>query len=629
MVSLKDRITNVNTVYYYSVDVDELQSAIAELQEVLDNPILSANNRNGAESLLMRLVTKTYAVAYFRKFRDSVYVKLEQFVAENLPIAAERNYTLSARVMTETKALLLTVKRYVDIRDEMTVLSKSETLLTESNLISKADEIIGEIKAAPLVNPFGEEIRFIDIAARLTEYFGQWKDEIMDSYGIALEHSVKVRALDYYKYDYYPVPDYEEGGRAKAVIIDTPFADEARLYAAHLAPDGEKVYEFDANEFGTSESGIARVFNYLNYKKCGTLITNAEMLGEDNLKALLSAVMYAGKNGVTVFVVDTEGGRLYDSALCAAAADENLSALDVSNEYVTMPSFYDVVAEIKSLRLCDSEDEIRAKLQEMPFIGFMGLNEITRPEYRSSWYTHGKKLSAGKAASAKKYLNKLKSAMLFIDDGWGEFSPGVTAIDEVGEFNYDDLKDLDIANVRRIVESNATVFGKCGMAVRYCTTGTGDMTDWDRLSREEMSERVTLATRLVFGILRVPITPVVEVLDELENDTAGGLCCDGGKLIQYKYKECKDIAWMRDAIVHESFHALQAKLTGGNWSPWYYDNMGITFGRVQRWKDTRQIYNSNTKSDVYKVHMYEADARAFEIDCRRGLDYYWNTIDLN
>ena len=630
MISLKDRITAVNTVYYYSLDVDELSSSIAELEEILDNPVLNAANKNSAESLHMRLVTKLYAVAYFRKFRPSVYTKLEQFIEENLPIAVERKYTLSERVMSDARALIALVKHFVDVKDEMSALSKSQTLLTGgTDFIGRADGIIREIKSVPFFNPFGEEIQFVDIVARLSEYFEEWKDELMDSYGIALERSVKARRLDYSKYDYYPVPDYDEGGRARAVILNTPFIDEARLFAAHLVPDGEQISEFDANEFGGSTEGIERVFTYINYKKCATLITNAEMLGEDNLKLLLRHVMNAGKNNVHVFVIDTDGGRLYDLALVVAAEDQNLRALDISSSYITMPTFIDVVAEIKALKLCENDGEIRYLLQEMPFLGFMGLNEISQPEYRNSWATHGRKISAGKAAVAKRYLNKLRSAMLFIDDGWGDFSVGTTVIDDGGEFNYDDIKDIDIENVRKIVESNASIAAKCGMITRYCTTGTGDTSVWEKITREEMSERLTLATRMVFRFLRVPLNPEVEVVDEFDNDTAGGQCCDGGKLIQYKYDCCKSVSWTRDCVVHESFHALQAKLTAGNWTQWYYDNMGITYGCVQEWARTRKIYNHNTKSDVYQVHMYESGARSFEIDCQRGCDYYWNTIDFN
>ncbi|MDE6293570.1 MAG: hypothetical protein K2L88_02975, partial [Clostridiales bacterium] len=515
MVSLKDKITAVNTVYYYSLDIDELQTALNDLEEVLSSPVLSAQNKDLGEALRMRVLCKIYALAYFVRFRDSIIDKMDECIAENMPVANDRGYNKSARVMTETQNLLKLVKHFCDTKDELSALSKSDKILTsESGFLSVVDTLVKEVECLPLESPFGEEVEFIDVKARLCEYFGDFKSEVYSAYGAALEHSVGCKNLDYNKYDYFPVPDYEEGGRAKAVILCTPFADEARLYAANAIEKDELLTEFDANEFAVSDDCISRVFAYIDYKKCAALITHAEMIGEDNLKSLLRRVMCAGKRGANIFVIDTEGGRLYDTAMIVAANDENLSALDISRAYITMPSFADVVDELKTIKLAQSDIECREKLKEMPFLGFMGLNEIIRPEYQSSWAAHGKKISAGHTAVAKRYLAKIKASMLFIDDGWGDFSSGTaTVTDSVGEFDYDDIGNLDLANIRRIVESEATIFGKCGMIARYCTTGVGDMVGWDKLSRDELLERVTLATRLVFRVLRVPIVPIVEVLD--------------------------------------------------------------------------------------------------------------------
>ena len=174
-----------------------------------------------------------------------------------------------------------------------------------------------------------------------------------------------------------------------------------------------------------------------------------------------------------------------------------------------------------------------------------------------------------------------------------------------------------------------SVFAKCGVIVRYCLTGAGDVSAWRDIEREDMFRRVELAVKAVYRILGVPLNPVVEILDELDNDTAGGLCCDGGKRILFKYSCCLGISWMLDAILHECFHALQAHLKSGHYAQWYYDNMGITYGRVSEWIETRkQAFDHNTQSNMYKVHMYEADARAFEADCRRARDEYWSAVDF-
>lgn len=630
MLSLKDRINNVNTVYYYSLDVDELQTALNELEDVLSDRVLSAQNKDSGEALRMRILCKIYALAYFMRFRDSIIEKLDACVAENMPVATERGYNKSAQVMTETQNLLKLVKQFLITKDELSAFGKSDRLLSGmSGLLTSVDTLIAQVECLPLKSPFGDDVVFIDIKARLAEHFADWKSEFYEAYAKALERSVKCKKIDYTNYDYFPVPDYEEGGKkVNAVILNTPFADEARLYAAHVVPKCEPLIEFDANEFANSEEGVSRVFAYLDYKKCATLITNTEMISDAVIDSFLRRVMLAGKNGVSVFVVDTDGGKMYDRALAVASADEDLRVLDISCSYITMPPFKDVVDELVSIKLAQSEAECREKLKEMPFLGFMGLNEIVSPEYQSSWEKHGKKISSSNAAAARRYLSKLRSSTLFIDYGWGDFSSGLGVTDDVGEFDYDDIGGLDAENIRRIVESSATIFGKCGMIVRYCTTGAGDVTVLERLSREELTARIALATKLVFRILRVPIDPEVEVLDELSNKGAGGLCCLQGKLIQYKYSSCRRLSWLVDLIVHESFHALQHKLKGGNWTPWYYDNMGITKGRTIHWGESIKIYDSDTNSPMYKVHMFERDAYAFSIDCQEALDYYWNTVDL-
>ena len=73
---------------------------------------------------------------------------------------------------------------------------------------------------------------------------------------------------------------------------------------------------------------------------------------------------------------------------------------------------------------------------------------------------------------------------------------------------------------------------------------------------------------------------------------------------------------------------MQAKLRKGGWSQWYYDNFGITRGRVERWAFTNNIYDGNVNSDLYKVHIIEADAKAFEIDCDAARNAAWNTIEF-
>lgn len=631
MINFKQVITNANTEYIYSTDITALDGALASMEELLLAPALNDNNRANAEALSMRLACKIFALKALQPdFTPSVADKLNAYVEQNLPIAKQKGYNKSAAAMENTLKFVTLFSRYIALKNEISAQAASENVLALNGkkIIQNATELIDGLLNDGVASPLEEGVVFPSLSGEIAEGMQSWKAGLCGAYAKALERSVSAKQLTMRNCDYFPTPECDEGGKANALILNTPFVDEARLYAANAVPRDMEVYEFNMNVAGGSRESIDKIFCYAEYKKCAVFISNVDMMPDDNRTYLLRAAMLAGKSGTRVFIVDVQGGVLYDDGMTAAVQFDELSALDISESYITMPSFDATADELVALKMAD-DTTARAALREMPFLGFSGLNEIVRPEHHSNWMTRGGKISAGKAQAAQKYLARIKSAMLFIDDGWGEFRGGGQNVTGAGEFDYDGIPAIDVNNIKKIVESNATVFGKCGMIARYCTTGTDDYSVWGKFDREQMQTRAALAVKLLYRVLGVSTDPIVEIVDEPENDTAGGLCYDGGKRIVFKYSCCQDAAWMRDAIVHECFHALQARLIGGHWAPWYYEHMGITYGRSCKWRETReQAYDSNTRSKIYKVHIYEADAYAFEIDCRRGQDEYWNGIDF-
>ncbi|MDE5562582.1 MAG: hypothetical protein K2J01_03440 [Clostridiales bacterium] len=631
MKSFKQVITDANTEYIYSTDITALDGALAAIEELLQNPALNDSNRANAEALGMRLACKIFGLKALQPdFSLSLVDKLNAYVEQNLPIAKEKGYNKSAAAMENTLRFVTLFSKYVAAKNEISAQASSEHTLAcnGKKIIQNATELIDELMSAGVTSPFEDGVVFPTLSDEIADSMQSWKAGLCGAYAKALERSVAAKPLNLRDCDYFPTPECDEGGKANALILNTPFVDEARLYAANAVPRDTEIYEFGMNADGGSRENIDKIFCYAEYKKCAVFIAGVDMMPDDNRTYLLRAAMLAGKAGTRVFISDVQGGALYDDGMTAAVQYDELSALDISESYITMPSFDAAADELVALKMADGTTA-RAALRDMPFLGFAGLNEIVRPEHHSNWMTRGKKISMGNADVAKKYLARIKDSMLFIDDGWGDFRGGGQNASNAGEFDYDGIPAIDIDNVKRIAESNATVFGKCGMIARYCTTGTDDYSVWSRLDRAEMQSRAAFAVRLVYRVLGVPIDPLVEIVDEAENSTAGGLCYDGGKRVVFKYSSAQDVAWMRDAIVHESFHALQARLMSGHWAPWYYDNMGITYGRACKWRETREkAYNHNTRSDIYKVHIYEADAYAFEIDCRRGLEEYWNGIDF-
>ncbi|MDE7106721.1 MAG: hypothetical protein K2O39_00175, partial [Clostridiales bacterium] len=526
MINFKQVITNANTEYIYSTDITTLDSALAGIEELLTLPALNENNRANAEALSMRLACKIFALKCLSPdFTPSVADKLNVYIEQNMPIAKQKGYNKSAAAMENTLKFVTLFSRYVAAKKEISAQASSEQTLALNGkkIIQNATELIDGILNGGVASPFEDGVVFPALSGEIADGMQSWKAGLCGAYAKALERSVAAKQLNLRDRDYFPTPECDEGGKANALILNTPFVDEARLYAANAIPRDMEIYEFNMNVAGGSRESIDKIFCYAEYKKCAVFISNVDMLPDDNRTYLLRAAMTAGKAGISVFISDVQGGALYDDGMTAAVQFDELSALDISESYITMPSFDATAYELVSLKIAD-DATVRAALRDMPFLGFSGLNEIVRPEYNNSWMTRGKKISAGNTDAAKKYLARIKDSMLFIDDGWGEFRGGGQSVVGAGEFDYDGIPAIDVNNVKKIVESNATVFGKCGMIARYCTTGTEDWSVWNRLEREEMESRAELAVKLVYRVLGIPIDPIVEIVDEPENGTAGGLC---------------------------------------------------------------------------------------------------------
>lgn len=641
-VSYADRLDEAAVAYRKFTTGAELSVALSLVEktlEELNKSIKSATAvetvelmtklANNGNALKMRLNCKLLMAEYAAELGSDEGEKVIAFVDEILPKARESGYKNTVAALEGSKALVLAASDYIKQMAELFVLVNSGNTLTSSSadVIEKAKSIVdGAAVDERLSSPFGKGVSFPDISAAVTDRLSLRCGEVESVCMISLEACVPCKKLDYSDGTLMPEPDCDEGGKARAMVLCTPFNEEARLAAAYYVDGNKSLYEYDAS-LSSSADDVDTAFTFIKYKSDITVITGMDSQSDEMARYILFRAMEICKSSPRrIFAVDGYADRLYNMGVALACERDGYSVLDISQTYLTMPDFSQTVSYLTDAGFPDADTDT---LRKMPFLGFAGLNALSRLARKADWIDRGKQLSLANEPAAGKYLMRLDTPSLFIDDGWGDFRDGTRNItDTNGEFDYDDIDDVHISYVKRIVESGISVFAICGSIARYCTTGTGDMTVWSSLSREEMERRVTLAVKLVLKSLRVPVNPQVEILDTLDNDSAGGTCFDGGKRIVFKYKDCLNLQWMRDAIVHECFHALQAKLMR-EWSPWYYDNMGITYGRTRKWKDTRAIYDENTKSKVYKVHMYEGDAYAFEIDCRRGMEGSWNSIDFD
>jgi len=650
-MSYKDVLEKANAAYIRETETRPLAVQTEAIDNLLSQKDLLPEYRTKAEALRHRLYIKLCAVLYLKSFDNAVLEKILNYVTASRPEAEEKGYKKTVAVMDAASAALknasAAVGRIEDIKKSLLYRGVVVADYGACGVAAKEIEIIKEtVEKQEFSNPFGENVAFVDVKTEILNGLNAALKEINEMGAKAVKEEIKDSVSDisndFALFEYFPLPDRDEGGKARATVLCTPFKDEAKLYATFARRETAdergktgkvKLYYLDCSVFERNDLNFAEsVFAFLKAENADCLAYGALALGERAQTAFLKGAMRFGKSGGQIFIVDETGNGLYSAALAVAQTDGALSAVDISRTYISVPAYKDVEEELKDKGMLNEPADFE-RLKRMPFMGFVGLNKLVqaRVQGMKNWYDVGIRLSAQNKEKAERYLSKLPSAYLLIDSGWGDYSQYDTG-EEDGErgFDYDGIKSVHLKNVRTIVESGESVFAKCGMIARYCTTGGGDRLDWQKLDKEEMRERLDMATKLVFKVLGVTeVVPEVMLLDNLENSTAGGLCVDGGKQIQYKYSDMlADWEWAMGCIVHESFHALQNKLVQGGWTKWYYDNMGITRGRVEQWVRTRKIYNPNTKSDVYQVHMYEGDARAFEADCDDGRNYAWNGMDF-
>ncbi|MDE6356712.1 MAG: hypothetical protein K2L67_05655 [Clostridia bacterium] len=639
-MSYKDVIEKANAAYIRETETRALAVQTEALDNLLAEKDLLPDFRAKAEALRHRIYIKLCSVLYLKSLDNAVCEKVLNYVTAERPQAEEKGYKKTVAVMDAAAAALKNVSalcgRVDDVKNGLLYRGVQVADFCACEAAAKEINFVKEtVEKQEFLNPFGENVAFVDVKAEILKSINAALEEINAMSAAAVKTAISDYVEDisneFALCEYYPLPDCDEGGRARATVLCTPFKDEAKLYATFARRDKVKLYYLNCAVFEKSDF-FESVFTFLKAENADCLAYGAGALNSKAQAEFLKSAMRFGKSSGQIFISDETGREIYSAALAAAQTDGALSAVDISRTYISMPAYKDVEEELKDKGML-SEPADYERLKRMPFMGFVGLNKIVqaRVQGTKNWYDVGIRLSAANQERAERYLKRLPSSYLLIDSGWGDYSKFEgNKEDGEKEFDYDGIKSVHIKNIRTIVESGESVFAKCGMLARYCTTAGGDRLEWQKLSKEEMQERLDMATKLVFKVLGVTeIVPEVLLLDNLENPTAGGLCVDGGKQIQYKYSDMlENLEWAMGCIVHESFHALQNKLAQGGWSKWYYDNMGITRGRVEQWVRTRKIYNHNTKSDVYQVHMYEGDARAFEADCDDGRNYAWNGMDF-
>ena len=272
-------------------------------------------------------------------------------------------------------------------------------------------------------------------------------------------------------------------------------------------------------------------------------------------------------------------------------------------------------------------EELRFEMRRtLPFMGYMGLSGCVE-EYNKGHdpVVYGEGVSESNRRVALRYIAKLPAIYQFIDASWGDFSEGFsTASGSKKPFDYSIVQHVDPENIRMVLtKQGLTLFEKCGIVTRYCMLRNDSEVVWPNLEVKEKQERMQEATLVLCNLLNTEYAPEVEVLDEDEwkergyHKKAGGLCIDGGKKIVYRHSSVEGFDYAIHVILHESFHAFQHTACDTAFADWFFDELGVSRARIDRWSLNFAAYDRiSITSKAYKVEIVECDANAFSDDCR-------------
>lgn len=644
-------------VYSQSLDTNEIKKAINDYASFSNETWLNEDDKADLYALVSQLQVKRELLLYFNNgFTKEDYDYASSCFDKIIKLATDKNYQKTLSIANNAKTVLQNIYSVVfDLSsyrnnmcdfDGVRKLHNIQDFLPIKEALNKKLELANGLICGAV---FPNGVTFIDVkevvvkkVQDLIDYANKSIKAIQDDINekFLKTYAKKIDELIFKYYEIGPLFDFERSQYAKCLIVNTPFIQEMRLMALMVAKRNNlDMYEIHANSFvGFDYERLKALFAMLKEHNTHLIIEGLDKYTDSsNKRDLIRELIKYGKDGYYVLIRDSFGNNIiYNDFNESLIKDGDLTIMDFSSTYLSMPDFEDVVEFLTNLELITGEyDPLVSEIKEkLPFMGFVGLNEIKKGKLSGdkNFIKIGKRYSdANNTQSTKAYIKRLSNQSLLIDSGWGDYSSEIVIGGKTRpDFDYDNVREINVNNVRKILEGNFTLFQKCGLIVEYCLLGRDDVSFWPNLSNEEQSIRATNATRFVFQVLGIfDIVPQVEVLDELSNSHAGGLCCDGGKRIQYKKEYINNYDWFFGCILHESFHAFQA-FSHSNRTPyceWFFTELGVTRGRIEQWKLNNAKYinletndRNSQKFNAYKYQIMEGDANAFAQDCKQAIN---------
>ena len=647
-----------SSVLKTSTSIQELEAFIKEMKAFAKEPWLDQENRAIAESMLCKLQIKKYLLIYYdNKYQDCDYEKMIACLNSVVKLATTKNYpatlTLAQNYIKTIEAIHPLVKDIIALKNNMfdsngirlmkTTDEYKMALENINNRIQKIDSIEKlslfpkDVNVESPLECAKSELLYLKTKAEtfIKEIIDENETKFLN------DNTLDIQKLFKERYMFFPELGIKENHYANALVVNTPFVNELRLFVSSFARSNNINFSIiKSNIFEKmAECEIKETFELLQRKNINCLIEGLSDFTNSKIKKYLyKTIMTFAKNGMYIFMHDNVGDNgLYKEFIevCNESNGE-FSLLSISSTYLSMPSYNDLIELFIEEKIIDSnDDEIKENIKKsMPFMGFIGLNEVYRAlTSNKDWYSVGKDLSQKNYTSeVKTYLSKIPNQALLVDSFWGDFSKGFKHQEiERKEFDYDSIHFANPRNIRKIMDSGFNIYEKCGLVPRYGLLCGDDKSIWKKLDRDLQEERIRETTRLVFQVLGIyDFVPEVYLLDKVCLEGAGGVCCDGGKRIEFLYSASQNYDWLITCICHESFHAFQHMAMNIPYCRWFWTELGIMPGRIEQWRLNRTAYSNNIKNDYerYRYQVFECEAYAFEIDCRDSSGKVWNMIDF-
>lgn len=644
-------LNDINTSYHLQTSSDALNNSLDTLTKLIDSKILIDSNIDSAKALSIRLFAKLLLTRYSESNFNKAIVTQWQSQYQSLK-EGSASYAKTLVVVENTNRCFAIVDDIVSKAKHScytVVDNQGQRATNDLSMCDNAIDTINKLISDTVNNTdsidkiFGDKVIFNSLSQSIVAYLNGQVSKVNKARQ-SLEGQLYQQAFDdcttvvdtqkYIKYTYDAVI-FNTEDISKIHIVCSPIEQEVMmLMSAYCNKSSLSLVKLNVSALAKCNKDIiAYVGQELGRQNAVVLVSNYHYTEDKQTKALLQLAGNLPDN--KLYVHDKTSDRQ-----CYIALSQD-DALSISYHYLSMPNYSNVIAIFEEIGLLDKDDDsddtfVRENCQ---FMGFVGFNEaIISYVSGFNWQKTARQYSDDNRVLCMAYLKNIPSQSQLIDSGWGELKVDNNQQQQRKPFSYDYDKphQLNMENVKRILEdSRFSLLQKGGLIVKYCLTCGNDVSEWKTLDKDQLQDRMEMGCVLLARLLDNEYVPAVSVLERLSNEFAGGLCRNGGKLLEFKLSSIKSsLDYAIDALCHETFHAFQYTVMHNGWRQWHLDELHILPKRVEEWISNNSCYidlKSNSGEDfaAYRYQIFESDTNIVASTMKQYADTCWHQLQLD